>query len=97
VLGIFKIRSLKLFAWAGFEPWSSWSLLPKWLGLQACVTSTRMVAFFLIIANMTVMRWNLNNVLICISFMAKDVEIFFMYLLVIDTSLENCSIHLLIY
>jgi hypothetical protein len=24
--GIFQIRSCKLFAWAGFEPWSSWSL-----------------------------------------------------------------------
>jgi hypothetical protein len=29
VLGIFEIRSLKLFAQAGFEQRSSWSLLPE--------------------------------------------------------------------
>jgi hypothetical protein len=26
---IFEIRSLKLFAWAGFESWSSWFLPPE--------------------------------------------------------------------
>jgi hypothetical protein len=30
----FKLRFHKLFAWAGFEPQSSWSLPPEWLGLQ---------------------------------------------------------------
>jgi hypothetical protein len=29
VLGIFKIGSHELFAQAGFELWSSWSLLPE--------------------------------------------------------------------
>jgi hypothetical protein len=29
VLDIFQIGSLKLSAWAGFEPRSSWSLPPK--------------------------------------------------------------------
>jgi hypothetical protein len=34
-------------------------------------------------------RWNLITILICISFMAKIVERFFLYLLVICTSFEN--------
>jgi hypothetical protein len=29
VLGIFEIGSYELFAQAGFEPWSSWSLPPE--------------------------------------------------------------------
>jgi hypothetical protein len=29
VMGFFKIGSLELFAWGGFEPWSSWSLSPQ--------------------------------------------------------------------
>jgi hypothetical protein len=29
VLDVFKMGTLKLFAQAGFEPQSSWSLLPK--------------------------------------------------------------------
>jgi hypothetical protein len=29
VIGIFEIGSLELFAWAGFEPRSSWSLPPE--------------------------------------------------------------------
>jgi hypothetical protein len=40
---------------------------------------------------MTGMRWNLNVILIFISFKAKDVEHFFMYLLDICTSFDNCS------
>jgi hypothetical protein len=31
--------ALQLFAGAGFEPWSSWSLSPKELGLQACTAT----------------------------------------------------------
>jgi hypothetical protein len=34
VMGVFEIRFHKLFAWTGFEPQSSWSLPPEWLGLQ---------------------------------------------------------------
>jgi uncharacterized membrane protein YGL010W len=33
VLGIFEIESFELFAWAGFQPQSSWYLLPEYLGL----------------------------------------------------------------
>jgi hypothetical protein len=29
VMGIFKIGYCELFAQAGFEPWSSWSLPPE--------------------------------------------------------------------
>jgi hypothetical protein len=29
VMGFFKIGSRELFAWAGFEPWSFWSLPPE--------------------------------------------------------------------
>jgi hypothetical protein len=38
---------------------------------------------------MIVMRWNLSDVWICIYFMAKDVEYFFMYLLTICTSFSE--------
>jgi hypothetical protein len=34
VMYVFKISSCKLFASAGFEMWSSWSLPPELLGLQ---------------------------------------------------------------
>jgi hypothetical protein len=55
----------------------------------------------LMIATLTGMKWNLRGILICISFMGKDVEYFFMYLLAICTfSSENCLLdtfaHLLI-
>jgi hypothetical protein len=30
------------FPRAGFEPWSSWSLPPEWVGLQVWATSTRL-------------------------------------------------------
>jgi hypothetical protein len=36
-----EIGSCALFAWAGFEPWSYWSLPPEKLGLQAWATSTQ--------------------------------------------------------
>jgi hypothetical protein len=35
----FEVGSHKLFAYAGFEPWSSWSLPPEWLGLQVWATT----------------------------------------------------------
>jgi hypothetical protein len=37
-VGIFEIGSQKLFAWAGLKTPSSWSLSPKWLGLQLWAT-----------------------------------------------------------
>jgi hypothetical protein len=44
----------------------------------------------LIIDILTEVKWNLSVVLICISFMGKNVEHFFMYLLVNCSSFENC-------
>jgi hypothetical protein len=45
----------------------------------------------LMVATLTGVRWNLKVILICVSFMAKDIEHFFMYLLAICTSsLESC-------
>jgi hypothetical protein len=41
-------------------------------------------------ANLTGVRWNLSVLLICISIMDKDVEHFFMYLLAVCISSENC-------
>jgi hypothetical protein len=47
------------------------------------------------IAILTGVRWNLNVVLICISFMAKIIEHFSMYLLAMHTLLKAvCLIHL---
>jgi hypothetical protein len=37
--GFFEIGCHKLFAQAGLEPWSSWSLPPEQLGLLAWATS----------------------------------------------------------
>jgi hypothetical protein len=44
----FEIVSLKLFAWAGFEPLSSWSLPPESLGLQAWATGTWLKGYSLL-------------------------------------------------
>jgi hypothetical protein len=44
--GFFKIASLYLFAWAGFEPWSSWSLPPEWLELQVWASGAYLHYFF---------------------------------------------------
>jgi hypothetical protein len=53
---------------------------------------------FLIIANLTGMRWNLSVVLICVSFMTEDVEHCFMYLSAICiSSSENGPIYLSIF
>jgi hypothetical protein len=41
---VFRDRvSQNLIAWAGFKPWSSWSLPPEKLGLQAWATSIRLI------------------------------------------------------
>jgi hypothetical protein len=48
-------------------------------------------------SHLTGVKWNLNLVLICISFMARDIELFFMCFLTIwVSSFEKhlCSIHL---
>jgi hypothetical protein len=37
VVGFFKVGSWELFAWGWLWTWSSWSLLPEQLGLQAWV------------------------------------------------------------
>jgi hypothetical protein len=53
---------------------------------------------FLLIDILTKVRWNLSIVLICIFFMAKDAEHFFICLLAICTTFfENCLIYLPIY
>jgi hypothetical protein len=44
----------------------------------------------LMITNLIRAKWNLNVILICISFMVKDAKHVFMCLLVIWTSFENC-------
>jgi hypothetical protein len=46
VLSIFEIGSHKLFCQAGSEPWSSWSLPPKYTGLQMWATVPSLVLFF---------------------------------------------------
>jgi hypothetical protein len=55
---------------------------------------------FLMIPILTMVRWNFTVILICISFIAKDLEHFFTSLLATYTSLENCLLnyfpHLLI-
>jgi hypothetical protein len=51
--------------------------------------------FVWLIAILTRVRWNLNVILICFSFMVRNGEHFFMYLLAIWTScFEHCSVHL---
>jgi hypothetical protein len=48
----------------------------------------------LMIANLTGMKWNFSVILICISFMTKGVQHFFMYLLVIHiSSSKNCLLN----
>jgi hypothetical protein len=42
----FQIGSQELFVWAGFQPWSSWSLPPGKLGLQTWATGTRLLDFY---------------------------------------------------
>jgi hypothetical protein len=52
---------------------------------------------FLMIAILTGVRWDLNVFFICISFMARDVEHSFMYLLAICTFRIVCFGHLSLY
>jgi hypothetical protein len=40
-VGIFKIGSLVLLPRSSFKPWSSWSLPPGWVGLQAQPTGAQ--------------------------------------------------------
>jgi hypothetical protein len=47
VLGIFEIGAGKLFAQAGLEPQSSWSLPPEWLGLQVWAAGTKQIGFLM--------------------------------------------------
>jgi hypothetical protein len=61
---------------------------------QQCIMSSHTytlasIWYFLLIAILTGVRWNLSDVLICISFMAKDGENFFMYVFAMCTA-ENC-------
>jgi hypothetical protein len=46
VLGFFEIGSSELFAQAGFQSWSSWSLPPESLGLQVQANGTRLTLLF---------------------------------------------------
>jgi hypothetical protein len=46
--GFFKIGPHKLFAWAGFQPQSSWSLPSERLGLQVWATGAWLLWLFLI-------------------------------------------------
>jgi hypothetical protein len=45
LLDVFEIVSHELFAWAAFEPWSSWSLPPEKLELQVWSTSATLEHF----------------------------------------------------
>jgi hypothetical protein len=58
VMDFFEIGSSELFAWAGFELHSSWSLSPEQLGLQAWATSTRQ-SFFIIIKKIKILKLNI--------------------------------------
>jgi hypothetical protein len=48
--------------------------------------------FFLMVAILISVIRNLSIILICNSFMDKDIEHFFMYLLAMDRSFENCLV-----
>jgi hypothetical protein len=48
-----------------------------------------LLVLFLMIAILTRVRWNLSVVLICISFMARDDEHFFMFLAIWTSSFEK--------
>jgi hypothetical protein len=70
-------------------------------GYSAPISLPAFVFLFFLIAILTQVRWNLNVVLICISFMGREVEHSFVYLLVISTSsfkncLLNSFVHLLV-
>jgi hypothetical protein len=47
VMSFFRTGCHELFAWAGFEHWSSWSLPPEKLGLQAWASVSGSIACFL--------------------------------------------------
>jgi hypothetical protein len=53
------------------------------------LNSASLFFFFLMIVIPTGEQWDLNVVLICISFIAKDFELSFVYSLVIFTNFEN--------
>jgi hypothetical protein len=70
VKGVFKIGYHELFAWAGFESRSSWSLPPEKLGLQVWATGTWIPRVLLFMVSVTwslkVTNGKFQKVLICI-------------------------------
>jgi hypothetical protein len=45
VMSFFQDRVSLTICWAGFEPWSSWSLPPEYLGLQVWATGAWLFCF----------------------------------------------------